>query len=145
MKLLTIIEVEKLFLVTVGSQWPTLLPSILTRLSPKEPSLETMWLRVLKNSADTRWLQHLPCYWPVSKWQKHLRASYEECRVLSSCCCSFLTITIAILFSMKLCLSILIFITMEYITSKAFPYVPHSYYVIQKATYCGPFNIIQQF
>ena len=89
------------------------------RLNPKEPSLETMWLRVLKNSADTRWLQHLPCYWPVFKWQKHLCASYEECRVLSSCCCSFLTI-IAILFSMKLCLSILIFITMEYITSKAF-------------------------
>lgn len=105
MKLLTIREAEKLFLATVGLQWPTILPSILTRLNPKEPSLETTWLRVLKNSADTRWLQHLPCSGLVSKWQKHLCASYEECRVLSSCCSSFLTITIAILFSMKLCLS----------------------------------------
>ena len=89
MKLLTIREVEKLFLATVGLQRPTILPSILTRLNPKEPSLETTWLRVLKNSADTRWLQYLPCSGLVSKWQKHLCASYEECRVLSSCCSSF--------------------------------------------------------
>ena len=34
LKLLTIIEVEKLFLATVGLQRPTLLPSILTRLNP---------------------------------------------------------------------------------------------------------------
>lgn len=102
MKLLTIIQLGKLVLATVGLQRPTILPSILTRLNPKEPSLETTWLRVLKNSADTRWLQHRPCYWPDSKWQKHLCAT-EEFRELSSCCCS-LTITIAILFSMRLCL-----------------------------------------
>lgn len=67
MQLLTIIELGKLVLATVGLQRPTVLPSILTRLNPKEPSLETTWLRVLKNSADTRWLQRQPCYWPVSK------------------------------------------------------------------------------
>lgn len=96
MKLLTIIQLGKLVLATVGLQRPIILPSILTRLNLKEPSLETTWLRVLKNSADTRWLQHQPCY-------RSTCVPWEAFREFSSCCCS-LTITIAILFSMRLCL-----------------------------------------
>ena len=42
LKLLTIIEVEKLFLATVGLQRPTLLPSILTRLNPAAAAAKSL-------------------------------------------------------------------------------------------------------
>lgn len=117
MKLLTIREAEKLFLATVGLQWPTILPSILTRLNPKEPSLETTWLKVLKivlTPGDFN-IYHAP---GLFLWQKHLCASYEEVECSPAAALLFWLLLLPFCFPWSfVCL---IFITMEYITSKAF-------------------------